>query len=289
MDGPNRCNKMKNISTINEAINQVTQQLAVISDTPRLDAELLLALILQKPRPWLFMHLEHALTSEQQQQIHHLTQRRANAEPMAYILGHKEFWGLKFKITADVLVPRPETEHIVEWVLANFPEQSSLQIADLGTGSGAIALSLAVERPVWRIDATDQSLAVLAIAKQNAAHHQLENVNFFIGDWCKALPQKNYAVLISNPPYIAENDPHLKQLTHEPTIALCAGEDGLTAIREIIAQAPEYLAKPGYLILEHGYDQAPAVIKLLKQQGFTDVQSHYDLAHHPRFVTARYQ
>jgi len=280
---------MTSLATINRVINQATQQLAAISSTPRLDAELLLALIFQKSRSWLFAHLEQALTPEQQWEIRHLTARRVSGEPMAYILGHQEFWGLKFKVTTDVLIPRPETEHLIEWILANFPEHSPLQIADLGTGSGAIALSLAVERPVWRIDATDQSLAALSVAKQNAAHHQVSNVNFYIGDWCNALPQKNYALLTGNPPYVAKNDPHWQQLTHEPSIALSAGEDGLAALREIIAQAPDYLVKPGYLVLEHGYNQAPAVTKLLKQQGFTDVQSHYDLAHHPRFVTGRYQ
>ncbi len=157
---------------------------------------------------------------------------------MAYILEHKEFWGLKLTVTPEVLVPRPETEHLVEWILANFPASPSLQLADLGTGLGAIALALALERPVWQVDATDYSLPALTLAKQNAEQHQLANIQFFLGHWCAALPARRYSLLVSNPPYIAEDDPHLQNLSHEPLQALASGADGLNAIREIVSAPP---------------------------------------------------
>jgi release factor glutamine methyltransferase len=276
-----------NHNTINDTVNQMTQTLAASSDTPRLDAELLVAAVLQHSRSWIFAHWDQPLTSEQQLQLENLSLRRASGEPMAYILEHKEFWGLKLTVTPEVLVPRPETEHLVEWILANFPANSSLQLADLGTGSGAIALALALERPGWQVDATDYSLPALTLAKQNAEQYQLANIQFFLGNWCAALPAKQYSLLVSNPPYIAENDPHLRRLSHEPLQALASGVDGLNAIREIIAGAPDHLVPSGCLVLEHGYEQAAAVNKLLRQQGFKDVQSHFDLAGQPRFFTAR--
>lgn len=236
--------------TINTIINQISQKLSVVSTTSRLDAELLVGLVLQRPRAWLFTHDKQTLTAVQYQQLQQLMARRLQHEPIAYILEQKEFWGLEFKVTPDVLVPRPETEHIVEWVLAQFPEQTTIHLADLGTGCGAIALSLAAERPVWQIDATDQSQRALTIAKENAMQHRLKNVRFYLGNWCTALPQQKYTILISNPPYIAANDSHLLQLTHEPLSALSAGIDGLDAIRTLIEQAPDYLIKPGYLVLE---------------------------------------
>jgi release factor glutamine methyltransferase len=277
---------MKNNPTINTVVNELTQDLAQFSDTPRLDAELLTATVLQNSRSWLFSHWDEALTDEQRLQLQNLSARRRSGEPMAYILEHKEFWGLKLSVTPSVLVPRPETEHLVEWILANFPATSPLQLADLGTGSGAIALALAVERPVWRIDAADNSQPALLLAQQNAADHQLQNIQFYLGEWCKALPKKRYHILVSNPPYIAEADPHLQKLTYEPRQALASGPEGLDAIREIIEQAPNYLLKTGFLVLEHGYNQAEAVSQLLRERGFTNIQIHFDLANQPRFITA---
>ena len=190
-------------------------------------------------------------------------------------------------MNTDVLVPRPETEHLVEWVLENFSTETPRKIVDLGTGSGAIALALALERPLWQIEAVDQSLAALNVAQKNAAHHQLTAVKFYPSDWCIGLASKDYSLILSNPPYIAANDPHLLKLSHEPQRALSSGTDGLDAIRFIISQAPEYLATGGYLALEHGYDQKDAIIHLLQDRGYDDIQSHLDLAEHPRFITAR--
>jgi release factor glutamine methyltransferase len=267
-------------------LQSIARAFSVVSDTPRLDAELLIAAVLQCSRAQVLADTKPSLTRTQQQQLEHFIARRLNHEPMAYILGQKEFWGLTLTVTPAVLTPRPETEHLVEWILTRFSENESLQVADLGTGSGAIALALASERPTWRIDATDQSEAALAVARCNAAHHQLSHIHFYNGHWCEALPAKRYDVIVSNPPYIADSDPHLSQLTHEPLSALTAGCDGLDALREIIMQSRKYLVESGHLILEHGYDQAAPVTQLLQQHGFTDIQTHRDFSNHPRFATA---
>jgi release factor glutamine methyltransferase len=278
-----------NLTNINQAIRQISEGLSAYSDSARLDAELIVAAALDHSRSWLLANLEQSLSESQLDYIQDLCRRRMQGEPMAYIIGHQEFWGLKFKVNADVLVPRPETEHLIEWILANFQDDHPLQVADLGTGSGAIGLSIAMERPLWWVDVTDFSPAALSTAKYNAEFHQLNNVEFFQGDWCKALPNRSYGILISNPPYIAENDSHLSGLTHEPTGALVSGPDGLNAIREIISQAKDFLTDSGYLVLEHGYDQAQEVTQLLRQHRFTDIQNHFDLAKKPRFVTARWR
>lgn len=274
--------------TLCDAVRQITQQLTPISTTPRLDAELLTAAIFRRSRSWLFANFQQPLAEEHSNLLKDLTQRRAMGEPMAYILGHQEFWGLKIAVTKDVLIPRPETEHIIEWVLTRYPPTVPLSVADLGTGSGAIALALASERALWEIHATDDSVPALTVAKQNAQALRTENIHFHLGHWCAPLPLRKYDLMISNPPYIAENDPHLTHLPYEPQRALRSGADGLDAIREIIALAPDYLASMGYLILEHGYDQAHPVTQILRQRGFTDIQTHHDLAGHPRFATARF-
>jgi len=189
-------------------------------------------------------------------------------------------------VSPAVLIPRPETEHLIEWILLNYSENSLVKIVDLGTGSGAIALSLATERRNWHIDAVEQSPEALTIAKENALIHQLPQVNFYLGSWLSALPLEKYDLIVSNPPYIALGDAHLRDLKHEPSDALVSGSDGLDAIREIIAQAPEYLINSGYLILEHGFEQAEKIIELLQQKGFVEIKNHRDLADLPRFTTA---
>ena len=218
-----------------------------------------------------------------------LLNRRINGELMAYILGHKEFWGLDFVVTKDTLIPRPESELLVEMALAALPK-SKLTIADLGTGSGAIALALASERPDWDIVAVDQSAAALAVAKQNAQHLSLNQVCFTQGSWCEALGKVKYDAIISNPPYIADKDPHLSQgdLRSEPRSALASGEDGLDDIRLIVSQVPNYLQIRGLLLLEHGYNQAAYVSHLLQTAGFTEIRQQQDLAGHVRITQARW-
>lgn len=276
---------MKNLKTI---LENITKLLMNNSSSPRLDAELLIAKVFQRTRSWILANLDYQPDADQFNQLNHLVARRAQGEPMAYIIGYQEFWGIKLKVNADVLIPRPETEHLVEWVLARYDHLPAISIADLGTGSGAIALALATERPSWALDATDLSQPALAVAKQNASELQLNNIQFHQGDWRQALPQKKYNLIISNPPYVAEDDPYLPDLKFEPRQALCAGSDGLDAIRQIISQTPDYLAPAGYLILEHGYNQANEVMKLLRQNRFSDIQDHPDLAGLPRFATARF-
>ncbi len=266
-----------------------TQQLRESSDTPQLDAELLVMSVLKKSREYLFTHPEEVLTDETEQQIQALIQRRLTGEPIAYITGHKEFWTLDLQVTTATLIPRPETELLVEWLLQSLPQNEKLVIADLGIGSGAIALALASERPQWTLHATDTSAAALAVAKNNAQRLQINNIEFFLGSWLDALPQKKYAAIVSNPPYIKEGDPYLSNPTmqYEPHHALVAGEGGLEAIQQIIQQAYQHLLPGGWLILEHGYDQKTQVLNLLEEKGYENSQDHNDLAGQPRMCVGQ--
>lgn len=248
----------------------------------RLDAQLLLLHALGKPdtdRAWLLAHDTDVLTDEVAQLFERLSQRRAQGEPLAYLIGSKEFFGLRLQVDSRVLVPRPDTETLVEWALeqlagANFP--ASTRVLDLGTGSGAIALALKKTLPALDVTAVDASSDALAVAAANAMTHQLP-VSFIQGDWFENV-SGHFHLIVSNPPYVGSVDEHLAALHHEPLQALTAGEDGLNDLRQIIAQAPGHLHPQGWLLLEHGYDQAFAVCELLVQRGFTEVQSRNDLA-----------
>lgn len=268
-------------------IEVLIEKLKPHSDTPRLDAELFIAAIMNQPRTQLFAHPEQKLTSTQEQALKKYVTRRINNEPVAYILGHKEFWSLDFKVTPDVLIPRPETEMLVEWALENLPEKEKIHIADLGTGSGAIAIALAYERSSWIIDATDSSEEALNIAKENANWHRINNINFYCGPWCQALPEKNYHAILGNPPYISSNDTHLQNLQYEPQSALNGGNDGLGAIKIIIKEAKNFLLNDGYLVLEHGYDQSGKIIELMEQNHYREVNDFPDLANIPRMIIGR--
>jgi release factor glutamine methyltransferase len=248
-----------------------------------LDAEVLLAHVMCVSRSHLYAWPEKKLTDDQQKIFSQLMVRRLQGEPIPYLTGHQEFWSLNFKVTPDTLIPRPETELLVESVLSLFQDEipdSKKLIADLGTGSGAIALSIAHEKPEWIVYATDMSSAALEVAKWNAQHLKIKNIIFHQGSWCEALPELLFDVIVSNPPYIVENDPHLSQpgLRFEPITALTSGTDGLDAIREIIIEASQYLKPNGYLMLEHGYDQAEKIRKLLEHAGYKNIFSHRDLA-----------
>lgn len=275
------------MKTIKEGIEAYTDELKSHSETPRLDAELLIAAITEQPRTQLFAYPERQLTAAEEKQLKKYVNRRSKGEPIAYILGHKEFWSLDFHVTPDVLIPRPETEMLVEWALDNLPEKETCRVADLGTGSGAIAIALADERPNWIIDATDIFKKALKVAKQNADWYRVANVNFYCGQWCQALPGKNYHAILGNPPYIASHDEHLQNLHYEPRSALSAGEDGLDAIRIIIREAKTYLSENGWLVLEHGYDQSDKIVELMKQNNYRDVKDYPDLAHMPRMIVGR--
>lgn len=274
--------------TLGSAVRKTTQLLQSDSDTPHLDAELLVMLATNKPREYLLINPDEPLTPQQEKILQDFVQRRHQGEPIAYISGHKEFWSLDLIVTPDVLIPRPETEHVIEWMLAHLPKDQSLRIADLGVGSGAIAIALAHERPNWLIDATENAENALKIAKQNAKRHHLTNIRFYLGNWCDPLPIRNYTAIVSNPPYIEENDEHLQSLKYEPHAALAAGEDGLDAIQVIIKQAKNYLTNGGHLVFEHGYNQKEKIISLLEENGYRAIIDHNDLAGIPRFITATY-
>ncbi len=272
--------------TTSEAIKKLTQQLKAHSPSAYLDAQLLVAKCINNTRTHLFAYPQQTLTHDQQAQLKKDMIRREQGEPMAYILGEKEFWSLYLKVTPDTLIPRPESEHLVEWLLTHLPADNTLKLADLGTGSGAIAIALAHERPNWQIDAIDESPKALDVAKHNADHHQLTNIHFYQGHWCNALSHQEYSAIVSNPPYIAADDPAMQSLRFEPQQALIAGIDGLDAILEIITQAKTYLIHGGCLVLEHGFEQQQQVLDLLINSGYKQVTGHTDLAGHARFVTA---
>lgn len=252
----------------------------------RLDAQLLLLHALARPshdRAWLLTHDHDALPPALADAFELLIQRRAAGEPLAYLVGHKEFFGLHLNVDARVLVPRPDTETLVDWALTHLLAEGAvppLDVLDLGTGSGAIALALAhtlqVRAQPVRIVAVDASAQALAAAQANAVQLGLD-ISFLVSDWFGQIDER-FDLIVSNPPYIADADPHLTHLTHEPLQALTSGADGLDDLRRIIDQAPAHLQAGGWLLLEHGYDQSEAVRGLLSQRGFVHVQSRLDLA-----------
>ena len=253
------------------------------SPTPRLDAELLLAHALGKSRSYLHTWPERELPAELIATFEACVARRRSGEPVAYILGRQGFWSLELDVAHHTLIPRPDTELLVETALALLPT-TPLAVLDLGTGSGAIALALACERPVWQVVGVDRVPEAVALASGNRERLQLNNAVFAESHWFAALAGQRFALIVSNPPYIAAADPHLSQgdVRFEPSSALVAGIDGLDDIRQIIQQAPEHLNAAGWLLLEHGFDQAEAVRDLLDKRGFVQVQSRRDLGGHQR-------
>jgi len=276
-------------STIDQIIRQATQQLAAVSPSPRLDAEVLLMLVTGLARTALITRAQEPLLPEHEERLHALLTRRARGEPIAYLTGRREFWSLDLCVTPDVLIPRPETELLVEQTLVHIPEDAEWTVADLGTGSGAIALAIATERPHCRLIATDSSTAALAVARANATRLGIAKVEFRHGEWLKPLAGMRFDVIVSNPPYVRANDPHLTQgdVRFEPESALVAGADGLDAIRRIAVDALSCLRPGGWLLLEHGYDQAKAVRALLEIHGYDAVASCRDTAGHERVTAGR--
>lgn len=275
---------MKN--TIAALLQWATQELLTVSDSPKLDADILLAHVLNVSRSYLLAFPEREVTENEKHQFEKLIAQRQKKIPIAYLTGHREFWSLDLIVTPDTLIPRPETELLVELVLSELKNTSKKIIADLGTGSGAIALAIASERPDWEIYATDRSENALKIAKLNAERLHFKNIFFAKGEWCGALPDIKFDAIVSNPPYIAAHDQHLENLSYEPQSALIADENGLRDIRYIIAEAKTYLQKNGLLMLEHGFDQAFKVRKLLAEYGYSNIKSHEDLARLERVTSA---
>lgn len=261
----------------------------------KLDADLLLlsalgvdAHALHAKRSWLMAHDTDVLPPEVCERYHHTTQRRLAREPLAYICGGKEFYGLPLAVDARVLVPRPDTETLVDWALALYAHDATLprRLLDLGTGSGAIALALKHMRPQWAIDAVDASASALAVAKANARRLRLQ-VTMLQGRWFGPVTGR-FDCIVSNPPYVADADPHLFALAHEPIDALVSGPDGLRDIRQIIAAAPTHLRAGGHLLLEHGHDQGASVQALLQATGFEPLPPRHDLAGHWRCTGGRW-
>ncbi len=281
--------------TVGALLTEGTRRLAQVllargSDaTPALDAEVLLAWSLAVSRTRLRSHPEETPGTNAAARFLALIERRAAGEPVAYIIGRKNFWSLELSVTPAVLVPRPETELLVERALALHPGADA-DAADLGTGSGAIAFALASARPRWRIVATDNSGEALAVARANAAALGLTRVEMVQGDWLACLGGRAFHLLVSNPPYIAAADPALRQpeLMREPRVALIAAEEGLAALRAIIRDAPGHLARGGWLLLEHGATQAAAVAGALVGRGFAQVRSHRDLAGRERMTEGQW-
>jgi release factor glutamine methyltransferase len=264
------------MSTVSEALDWATEQLSE-SDDARLDSQVLLAYALNVSRTWLFTWPDKALDGATLTAFNALIEERKSGTPIAYITGYRDFWSLRLKVTPDTLIPRADTELLVETALTLKNVEKPCDVIDLGTGTGAIALSLANECPSWRITATDINPKTLAVAKENATTLELA-VSFKESAWFDAINDR-YDLVISNPPYIESDDPHLQQgdLRFEPAGALASGQDGLDDIRRLVQQALKHLKKDGYLLLEHGYQQAEAVHSLMAKAGYIDIETHQDI------------
>jgi release factor glutamine methyltransferase len=266
---------------VSQLIDEGIARLRRVTDQPRREAEILLGAALGRSRAWLLAHAdERILDCDATDRYEAHVTRRARGEPVAYILGEKEFWSLALEVTRGVLVPRPETERVVELALGHLAHDAGQRVLDLATGSGAIALAIAHERRRARVIGTDISGAALAVARRNAQKLELRNVSFTQGDWFEPVGRERFDLIVSNPPYIADGDARVEPAVrrYEPRDALYSGSDGLDALRLIVASAPAHLAPGGWLVVEHGDQQGPAVRQLLAAAGFTAVATHQDLA-----------
>ena len=270
-------------------LDWVAAELAAHSDSARADAEILLAALLDSERATLRLRHDEALEAATVLRYASWIERRKGGEPVAYIVGRQGFWTLDLVVDTAVLIPRPDTETLVEWALSLLPAGTSGRVLDLGTGSGAIALAVASERPAASVLATDLSEAALDVARENARLNGVGNLAFACGAWLAALPAEvaPFDLILSNPPYIAEGDAHLAALRYEPRLALTSGSDGLDAIREIVHEAPAHLKSGGWLLLEHGHDQGAAVRALLESAGFTAVATRRDFGGNDRVTGGR--
>jgi release factor glutamine methyltransferase len=273
-------------ATVAACLQRGTRALTSRSESPRLDAELLLCHVLRVSRAALVVHGADSVDADDQCRYDDLIAQRAGRVPIAYLTGSREFWSLDLQVTPDVLVPRPETELLVELALQRLPQDQPLTVLDLGTGSGAIALAIATERPLARIIAVDLSARALAVASSNAVRLGLSRVEFRAGSWFDAVPGLTVDLIVSNPPYVAGNDPALELLTHEPALALASGPAGLDALQAIVGNAARHLNPGGWLLLEHGHTQDVEVAAILQHQGFDGITSHVDYSGKPRVTLA---
>ena len=268
-------------ATIAETVKSAARELDAHSESPRLDAEILLSTMLGLPRSALIARADEPLGPDQQQAYAELIRQRSGGTPVAYLTGRREFWSLPLEVSPAVLIPRPETESLLEQALGLLPRDEECAVLDLGTGSGALALGLAHERPCWTITAVDLSAAALEVARHNAQALQL-SIQWRLGSWFDAVPGERFHLIVANPPYIAAADPALKSLSAEPAMALSPGPTGLEALSAIIAQAPQHLHRQGWLALEHGSTQAPQVAQLLERHGFGSIRTFPDYSGRPR-------
>ena len=273
--------------SIATAIAEATNRLSAISESARLDAEILVARSIGMPRSYLFAHPEDTLDEITLQRLNETLERRSDGVPLAYITGSKEFWSLELQVSPATLVPRPETELLVELALREIPRNAAWQILDLGTGSGAIALAIASERPACEVTAVDASADALLVAQQNVRHLDLPNVSCLQGDWTAPVADRVFNVIVSNPPYVADGDAALEALKAEPNMALVSGGDGLDSIRRLARDCQSIIANDGLLILEHGNDQQVAVAEILANNSWRDIACVDDYAGKPRMTSAR--
>lgn len=278
---------MPNIQSIKSALAFASVKLN--HDEAKLEAQLLLQHVLNVNRAWLIAHENDALQANQHAAFEALLNRRLNGEPIAYILGGRAFYGLDLLVTPDTLIPRPDTETLVEAALAKIPMAAHPSILDLGTGSGAIALAIAKNRPQASVIAVDASKAALAVAKKNAQNLRIDNVEFVLSNWFQHLNNQPFDVIVSNPPYIEENDAHLSQgdLRFEPISALSSGKDGLNDIRQIIENSLVHLLPQGWLMLEHGFNQADKVTDLMANTGFVSIETIKDFGGNNRVTIGK--
>ncbi len=273
--------------SIAAAVAEVTDRLRTVSESARLDAEILVARAINMPRSYLFAHPDDTLDEIALQRLNATLERRIAGTPIAYITGSKEFWSLDLQVSPATLVPRPETELLVELALREIPRDAAWQILDLGTGSGAIAIAIASERPGCDVTAVEASADALTIAQQNVRQLDLPNVHCLLGDWTAPVADRSFNVIVSNPPYVAAGDAALAALTAEPDMALVSGDDGLDAIRRLSRDCQSILSHDGLLILEHGNEQRAPVAAILASDGWRDIACVDDYAGKPRMTSAR--
>ena len=272
----------KTLGTIHQ---EAIEQLKPYSDSARLDVDIILSFALGIPRTRFITPADTPISDSKVTEVQTLIDKRKQGQPVAYITGVKGFWDLQLFVNEHTLIPRPETEMLVEFALAIFPANNKISVIDLGTGTGAIAIAIAKARPNWKVMACEKSEQALNVAKSNAENYQLDNLKMILSDWFSNInPQHSFDLIISNPPYVADQDPHLTQgdVQFEPMSALRAGPDGLNDIRHIVRYGKDYLNPHGWLIVEHGYDQAEAVKAIFTENGYAVIQQGMDLNGHTR-------
>jgi release factor glutamine methyltransferase len=274
--------------SIEQAVLDATEKLRSVTEAPRLEAELLMARAIDMPRSFLFAHPEDELDADALRRLDDTVARRVAGEPMAYITGVKEFWSMELAVSPATLVPRPETELLVDVALRDIPRKAEWQVLDLGTGSGAVALAIGRERPACYVTATDVSADALAAARENANRNNIGNLEFLQGDWIGPVAERRFEVIVSNPPYVRDDDEALARLQAEPMLALKAGAEGLDAIEILARGCPAIITSGGLLVLEHGADQEAAVAELLKAHGWANIRCYKDYSGLPRVTSANH-